>query len=786
MSMWFRTTWLNVAVEHLQAGVTLFKRRRRWVTVAASLLTWAVVVTPFAAADEAQPAAFEEASILVSSPGASSASDSTTAPSPFIEDGGTLEPIPQVAERTPDLADITPIADPSVPTVADGARSPSPKNRTVHAPLEDTAAQFGAALAEVVRSQQTTRPSGRSLAIPRPIGRTVVAAGRAAVPFEPAKFNGIQPGTSTKDELLTAWGEPAEAIGTSEGAVLTYDMEPFELVEVLISPEGVVAALKIALAEGLEPKQLARQLGLDALDPVTITDDEESSPDGLGLAYPERGVVFMYDVSAIGGPSSDDAVTPLASPLVSHVAIQSLDARAFALRAENRLHGPYEQNIRDLLTAISLDPDFSHARWLLAEIYIATGQADLADVETAETMAIEPENAAYQLRRGQALILLGRYDDAVHEIRAVVDREDAPSVVRAQAMHEMARLASLGDAEIAAKAISFDTQAIELADLLATSRNTKERRAAKRLLVEAHLSVAEEIARQSFGGKVDSLSAWIERASGLTEDYIENDEGSVELRLLMAQRVLAALASFKPTLDPAPWVAEAEEAATALRRQSDDVLWQQRIDWELGIAYLHALRTEHLRRETSTALAYGQLAIENLADGAMSRQAVHSAEHLVGQLYFHVGAVHAVHQQDHQQAVQWYDKAVPMLTGPLPDSELYSPRRDGELLVSMGVSYWQTGSRARALDLTQQGARLVEQAVADGILGREALAAPYGNLASMYQQTGDTASASKYATLARAAESPPPRTSRSPANQSGRTGAIQTAGRQQNLPVLRR
>ena len=40
-----------------------------------------------------------------------------------------------------------------------------------------------------------------------------------------------------------------------------------------------------------------------------------------------------------------------------------------------------------------------------------------------------------------------------------------------------------------------------------------------------------------------------------------HDDGSIELRLLIAQRALAALASFRPTLDPSPWVAEAEEAA---------------------------------------------------------------------------------------------------------------------------------------------------------------------------------------------------------------------------------
>jgi tetratricopeptide (TPR) repeat protein len=481
-------------------------------------------------------------------------------------------------------------------------------------------------------------------------------------------------------------------------------------------------------------------------------------------------------------------------PLVALVAIQTLDARAFALRAEDRLHGPYEKNIADLKTAIAIDPEFTHSRWLLSEIYLATGQADLAEAEAAAALETEPNNAAFQLRHGQALFLLGDYDQAALKIRGVLDRQDCSPVIRAQAMQEMARLASIGDAEIAAKAISFDTRAIDIADQLANSDDVKERRAAKRVLIEAHLAIAEEISRQSFAGKIDSLSQWVGRASGLAEDYITTENGSVELRLIVAQRALAAVASFKPTLDPAPWVAEAEEAAATLRKQSDDPLWQQTISWQLGQVYLHALRTEHLRRETATALKYGQLAIENLADGASGRQATHSAEQLVGQLYFHVGAVYAVHEQDHAKAVNWYQKAAPILSGPRPNSELYSPRRDGEMLVSMGVSFWQTGDKARALELTEEGAKLVEVAVEDGILAKTSLAVPYGNLASMYQQTGETTNAAKYANLAKSVGATPvpvearpatQRTTRATASQPNRTGMIQTGAQQGRVTPVR-
>ena len=315
----------------------------------------------------------------------------------------------------------------------------------------------------------------------------------------------------------------------------------------------------------------------------------------------------------------------------------------------------------------------------------------------------------------------------------------------------MAVLASMGDAEISSKAIAFDNDAILIADKLASSDNVKERRAAKEVLIRAHLNIAQEIAAQPYNNKLQSISEWLNRASGLAEDYIAHDGGSLEWRLLVAQQALGALASFKADKDPAPWVAEAQQAADALMEQFDDQLWQQQIEWEAGVAYFHATQIEHTRMKTAAALRYGQLAIENLAEGAKLRQATPECEQLVGRLYFYIGAVHAIHNLDHEKAVLWYDRAAPLLTAPRPVSELMSPRRDGEELVSMGLSYWKTGQRERALELSKAGTALIEQSVDDKILDKSALAVPYSNLASMFKQQGDASNAAKYAELARSA-----------------------------------
>jgi tetratricopeptide (TPR) repeat protein len=648
--------------------------------------------------DEVEVGVTAEDSILVATRQVRGKTSAANAPD--FDDDDSLQPVSQFTEHAPDVAE---------PVVA---KSENKK------PVQD---RFSAALAGATEEPQ--------------------------IDAQPAKFNGIQPGKSTEQDVRKAWQEPKRTTTTSNGAVLTYAIKPFRAVEVQVADQSVTA-INIELQSSLPPKRLAKQLSLDQLDAVAVTDAEGTL---LGQAYPERGVLFMF------APPADVVVatTNSSSAAVTHVVIQPLDADAFALRAESRLHGPYEQNVNDLNTALALNPNLAHAHWLLAEIYLATGQADKAKEAASAACDVDPDNAAYVLRKAEAQILLGQYDDATLAIRAVLDDDATPPIVRAQALHEMGKLAALGDVEIASKAIAFENRAITLADSLATSKNIKERRAAKRVLIEAHLAVARQIARQDYDNKLISVLEWIARASGLAEDMIAHDDGSLEMRLLVAHESLEALANFKPTKDPGPFVSEAEETASTLADQCSDSLWRRRIQWELGQTYFQAVRIEHLRLQPASALRYGQLAIENLADGAAQRQAVYDSEQLVGRLYFHIGVVHAVQKQDHRTAAQWYDKAMPLLTAPRPASTLLAPGHDGEELVSMGVTYWQIGEKDHAIDLTLNGAELVEKAVDSGNLQKRSLAVPYGNLATMFEQLGEKDDAAKYSELARTAVGAP-------------------------------
>jgi hypothetical protein len=60
--------------------------------------------------------------------------------------------------------------------------------------------------------------------------------------------------------------------------------------------------------------------------------------------------------------------------------------------------------------------------------------------------------------------------------------------------------------------------------------------------------------------------------------------------------------------------------------------------------------------------------------------------------------------------------------------------RLGETLVSMGISYWETGERVKAVQLTQEGVALLNQAVKSGAMPRSALEVPQSNLATMRRE----------------------------------------------------
>ncbi|QDT67228.1 hypothetical protein MalM25_01250 [Planctomycetes bacterium MalM25] len=565
----------------------------------------------------------------------------------------------------------------------------------------------------------------------------------------PARFHSVTPGESNRDELIEAWGEPvrtAKADGqTAGGEVLGYDLKPFKQVEALVERD-LVTVVRVTLAEDATVEDLTRRLKLTEIDPVQVTDPQTNEL--LAVAFPEKGLTLLVKPTSAAAPLTGSV--ELAG--VSHLVLEPIDARAFVLRSEQRPEQMLKAKLKDLRLAIEADPSDAHAHWLAAGWRLDAGLAAASEEAAAEAVRLDPSNPAHRLALAEALRAGGEFDKSVIETRKVLDDGSAPEVVRAQALDLMGRLAAMGTQKIADKTIDFHNAAISIADKLATSTDDRERRTAKDVLVSAHLSIAREVARRDYADKASTVAEWIGRASGLAEDRIASDDGGLELRLQVARGALAALAEMRPTKDPAPWLSEAQDTAAELLSTSTDPLFRARVHWELGESYQHAVRIEHLRGDSEQALSYGTKAINELSAGAEPRTTSPEAEKLVGKLYFYLGAVNAVHKKDHAEAIGWYDRGREILTAETTPSDFVVPRREGEELVSMGVSYWDQGQRDLAVELTEAGARLMERGVTAGVVKERTLAVPYGNLHTMHGELENTSKASEYGRLARGVE----------------------------------
>lgn len=696
----------------IQCGCAL---RKTSIALLAIHFAWTSSATNFLATahpghddEHCAPKLTQEQSIVVSAKKLSDQQDASAAET--MADEGALKPIAKVSPLVPELAEPLKVAQ--VPTLAD--------------PLP---------------AKQAIQPVSQSKPAPQPLEPTEPVVAMAET--EVISFHGITPGLSKRINVLRTWGDPRS--DDTQAEQLKYRFDTLQAVWVRFQ-DNLVTTIEVELAKPAPVEKLARKLNLQAVRPV-VTRDEDGT--ATAQAYPERGVILQYASNELGLTIASDDTDSSPNPRVSNIVIQPIEADLFLARAEASVDTHYTYAIADLEAALRLDSQLSSARAQLAKIYATVGKVVTAEKYAAEAVENEPQNAAHRLQWAKCLRLLARYDLAVEQVRTVLETPNVASLVRAQALNEMGLLASLGSDETARNAMKLHSKAIEIADRLAVGRDVDAQLPAKKLLVEAHLAMAVEISRGDWQQKDETVPQWIERSSALAEALIDEDTSYLPLRLQVAVSSLAAAANLDQPINPLLWVEEAEETVADLRTQIFDSLALSQYEWQLGLAYFHGSQIEHRRSEPDSAIHLGELADGQLAELALQRDEMPDTAYLMGRLYFQIGAVHAVHYEDHITACQWYDDAVDRLLNPVPVTTMATPQQHGDALVSMGVSYWSQGDRQRAIEVTKAGVELIEEAVDSGLLGKETLMVSYNNLSAMYQTQGDSAPAARYERLAK-------------------------------------
>jgi tetratricopeptide (TPR) repeat protein len=552
--------------------------------------------------------------------------------------------------------------------------------------------------------------------------------------LEAASFKGVTPGITTIAEVEKLWGPPKEIFNQNELMTQLFSVAPFDRVEVSFQKEKV-SSIVIRFDKPFPADKIAQQLDMASVKPVLVSNELGEI---LGEVFPERGVLFAFEA----GP---DKGKP--SMRVIHIILEPLNAEPFVLRAETEMDSRYDLSLRDLELALGMQPNNARANWLSARALSAGDQLEKAETAAAKAIRLEPENPRYRFTRAQILGKMGRSTDAMKEAEQALDICGDRVHLQARAYCLLGDLAASGPKPDYRKAVGYHTKAVQTADSVAADSHPAIRITAKEVLVDAHLGAVHDIAWGDWKEKDTAVGKWLDRAASFADDLVQNEGGSEENQFRVCTRAVTAYVGLRGKGDPKPWIQGAVSHGNDLIETTADPLRKAQYQWDLGMALYDVVQVYQLRADHSSALKYGEAAAEYLEKGNQDKQTLTTA-YVLGRLYFRLGAIHAIRDKNHEEAIAWFNKAAPLLMKPLPAESEAELGREGETFVSMGVSYWETKQRDKALELTQHGIAMMEEAVKKGHLERSALIVPYNNVSAMHRTMGAVEKADRYQEMA--------------------------------------
>ncbi|MDR3183578.1 MAG: hypothetical protein LBT89_11800 [Planctomycetaceae bacterium] len=563
---------------------------------------------------------------------------------------------------------------------------------------------------------------------------------QAHPPIQTAAFQGVFPGTTTLEQITGLWGEPVQETFNNDEAVRLYSTDSLKHIEVSFK-DNIVRAIVVQLETPFPEEQVRGVLASELLKsrPVLIPDE---SGEIIGEVFPEKGVIFLF--------APQDKRKTL---LVRQIGIEPVRAEPFVLRGEALLQEQPSEAQRDIIDALKLNPDDAKAYSLLAQIETMQGHLESALLHCERAIQLDEQKPAYHIALAQAMIRMNRIEEAkLYLEESLLICEGYP--------HEKARvLCILGDLyRTSAKpdyelAYECHSDSIRIAMALLEHTNPTIRLTAKDVLFDAHLATARDIAWGKWDKKTEAITKWLNRAKTLMQDpeLQRTKRFSNEYPLKAASCAMAVLVGIPEQHNIDLYIEDVIDAGNALISGTNDRILVNKYQWETSLALYDAVQIFQLRKQYQSALKYGELAAKYMELGIVNRTC-ETDQYLLGRLYFRLGAIHAIGNQNHRAAIEWFDLAKVIFEKLLPKIDPEALGKLGETMVSMGVSYWATDQRDEAVRLTERGLRQIERAVRANIMPPSALTIPYANLSKMYQELGDTEHAAKYNKLAAASE----------------------------------
>jgi tetratricopeptide (TPR) repeat protein len=552
--------------------------------------------------------------------------------------------------------------------------------------------------------------------------------------IDPASFQGVFPGKTTRDEVEASWGK-GEPFARDDGTTgLFWKVEPFERVEVILDGEAV-GSIMIKLAEPMSVRELATQLEIADIRTVSVLDEQGIS---IGEVFPERGVIFSVN------PGTQSAQAVILEPL---------DPESFVLRAERELEINTALATADLQYAIEIDPEHLRALRLLLALRCEQGRWTEALTLAERAEAVDPDDIWTRLKHASALTALEQTAAALEKVEGVRQQPNTSPLVVAQAERMLGRI-QLGSAEPDyQKAVEHFSNAIKTASTLVNAKAESAQKAARDVLLDAHLGTALAIAKGTWQQKARVIPKWITRSETIVNEApVDKELEQHALELQLCRGALAVTAASTESCDPLPWVKRLLQVRAKLDGTTTDPWRRRQIDWEIGEGLSDALVATQKRGDAADMLDNATLTAAYLERGAELRQLTPTERKNLGDLLFRIGILHSLQKGDHAAAVTWFDKVLPLWEGNPAFAHDGATGQLGESLVSMAITYWQVNRRDDAVAINRKGIDLMMEAVEQQTLNEQSLAVAYGNLSTMYAEQGDDEQARNYAELATRAE----------------------------------
>jgi tetratricopeptide (TPR) repeat protein len=551
-----------------------------------------------------------------------------------------------------------------------------------------------------------------------------------------SSFQGVTPGETTAAQLVEMLGEPVARQSQGAEEVLTYQVGPFPKVEVIVTND-TIASVVIFLDSLASPQDISQELKLGTFEAVPIRSESGAL---LGQIYPERGVMFSFDPDA-------------AEQKVGQLVLEQITAEPFLMRVRQDRKHQYARNLTDLAHAQEYAPDTGEIYWLKARILQATGDYRRALSAVDKAIELTPDDSRLLTTRAKIHFELDDHEAAIADAKSVIADKTAPPEYQARAKCQLADFIANGPEHQYNEALQIHQEALQMGVQLATTDRTEVRRYAKRVLVDAYFGVANDIARGRWQDKQETMLKWLKGASEIAYGMLEFDQGESVLRLEIIHKTLTSYAGLKINADAKKAVSQLLDELDQIVGRSTDAGYQNELRWIAVETIYQAIEIARVRGDHQQVLQFAEHANRLVEQLDRKRERTAHSDYLVGKIYFYAGLAESIANEDHQKAVRYFEKALPYFSKDLPARNIAERGLHGERFVSMGVSYWRVNAQDEAVNLTQRGLEIMVLADREGRLADEALAVPYGNLATMYEALEEPERASRMASRAAEIES---------------------------------